>query len=393
MSAQEDLLKKELEKKMEEDKEKESEQNDDPSSHHRRRRHHHHHHSSGKSRKRRSKRKTKKRVKRIVIITVSAILSLVLIAAAIVFSMYIRGKDSMKQNNGQIKIPQSLGVEQSGDYIYYKNGKYKYNRDVASILFLGVDKYVSTEEDKENGENHQSDVIALCAIDSANKKVTIINVPRDIMTDVSVYSPGGGYVGRERMQIALAYAYGDGKKTSCINSSEAVARLFYNIPINTYFSMNLDGVQEINDSIGGVSVVSPETIGNFEKGKEYYLKGWDSRQFIYLRDKSKLNSNLLRNERQKVYLNAFIKKFISATKKDVSTAVKLFRASSPYSCTNLDADKITYLATEFVVNRNMEYNILSVPVEVKQEGKEAQNIVKEEEFFESFLKIFYNKVE
>ena len=388
MDSCEEQLVKELEQKKLEDEQKKAEEGSGDSSRRRRRRHHHH---SGKRRKR-SRRSKKKRVKRIVITVISVVLSLVLVIAALAFSMYIRGKDSMNQSNTEIKIPESIDAEQSGDYIIYKGERYRLKSNLTSILFLGVDKRKSSEADKQIGENHQSDVIALGVIDSAGGTIKIINVPRDIMTDVNVYSPSGGYVGRERMQIALAYAYGDGKKTSCINAQEAVSRLFYNIPINTYFSMNLDGIQEINDSVGGVDVVSPETIGNFVKGEKYHLEGFDARQFVYLRDKTSPDANLKRNERQKVYLNAFIKKFIAATKKEPSTAISLFNASAPYSCTNLNADKITYLATEFIVNRNMKYDITNVPVDVKQVENHAENYVKEQEFFEEFLSIFYNKV-
>lgn len=391
MDSREEQLVKELEQNKLEDEQKKAEETPGDSLRRRRRRRRHHHHHSGKTRKR-SRRSKKKRIKRIIITAVSAILSIALIVTAIAFAMYIRGKDSMNQRNTEIKLPENIDAEQNGDYIIYNNEKYRLKKDLTSILFLGVDKYKSSEEDKQAGENHQSDVIALGVIDKTTNAINIINVPRDIMTDINVYSPSGGYVGRERMQIALAYAYGDGKKTSCINSADAVSRLFYNIPINTYFSMNLDGIQEINDSIGGVDVVSPETIGNFEKGQKYHLEGLAARQFVYLRDKTSPDANLKRNERQKVYLNAFIKKFIAATKKDVTTAVDLFNASAPYSCTNLNADKITYLATEFVINRNMKYEISNVPVDVKQVGDRAENYVKEQEFFENFLKIFYTKV-
>lgn len=82
-------------------------------------------------------------------------------------------------------------------------------------------------------------------------------------------------LGTEKQQICLSYSYGDGKESSCENTVNSVQRLFYNIPINTYFSLDLDGISALNDSVGGVDVVSPETIGEFVEEKAITLS--DSR--------------------------------------------------------------------------------------------------------------------
>ena len=147
--------------------------------------------------------------------------------------------------------------------------------------------------------------------------------------------------------------------------------------------MNLDGVAPINDSVGGVDVKSPETIGEFVEGEQYHLMGAQASNFIQLRSKETADANLKRNERQRVYMNAFLTKFMQKTKSDISVPIDLFNASKQYSCTNLNADKITYLATEFIFNRNMKFQYESVPVDVKQTGDRAENYVKEKEFYEN----------
>lgn len=91
-------------------------------------------------------------------------------------------------------------------------------------------------------------------------------------------------------------------------------------------------------------------------------------------------------------MNAFLTKFIQKTKSDVSVPIDVYNVSKPYSCTNLNADKITYLATEFIFNRNMKFVYKSVPVDVKKVDNHAENYVKEKEFYEEFLNAFYTKV-
>lgn len=354
---------------------------------------HRHHHSSksGKSRKRHHRSKRKKIIKKVLLIVGIILLLAAIITAGSIAVLYHTGKNEMKPDKVKIEAPKNVETVDDGRYIYYKNGKYKYKDDIINMMFLGIDRNNGLGTDGI-GANGQADVIAIAAIDSAKSKVTIINVPRDIITDVKVFSSSGGYSGTEKMQIALSFAYGDGGDTSCVNTMSAVRSLFYNVPISSYFALKMEGVPELNDSIGGVDVTSPETISMFEKGQKYHLDGEDALLFVQRRDMESVNANLKRNERQKVYLNSFISKFINQTKSDIGVPINVFNASKPYSFTNLNANRITYLATEFILNKKMAIQMKSVPVTVEKQGNNAANYVKEEQFYELFLDVFYEKV-
>lgn len=354
---------------------------------------HRHHHSSksGKSRKRHHRSKRKKIIKKVLLIVGIILLLAAIITAGSIAVLYHTGKNEMKPDKVKIEAPKNVETVDDGRYIYYKNGKYKYKDDIINMMFLGIDRNNGLGTDGI-GANGQADVIAIAAIDSAKSKVTIINVPRDIITDVKVFSSSGGYSGTEKMQIALSFAYGDGGDTSCVNTMSAVRSLFYNVPISSYFALKMEGVPELNDSIGGVDVTSPETISIFEKGQKYHLDGEDAFLFVQRRDMESVNANLKRNERQKVYLNSFISKFINQTKSDIGVPINVFNASKPYSFTNLNANRITYLATEFILNKKMAIQMKSVPVTVEKQGNNAANYVKEEQFYELFLDVFYEKV-
>ena len=110
-----------------------------------------------------------------------------------------------------------------------------------------------------------------------------------------------------------------------------------------------------------------------------------------MRSKDRADANLLRNERQKIFFKEFVAKVVAETRKDIQTPLRIKDIAEPYSCTNLNADRITYLSTEFIVNRDMKFVYSSVPVEVAQVGDNAENYVKEKEFYELFLKLFYQK--
>ena len=81
-------------------------------------------------------------------------------------------------------------------------------------------------------------------------------------------------------------------------------------------------------------------------------------------------------------------------KKDVSSAIRIFNESAPYSCTNLNAAKVTYLASEFVAGKGMSSQISSVPGKISLDESTglARYDIDQEKFFELFLSVYYEKV-
>lgn len=141
--------------------------------------------------------------------------------------MYLMIKGGRELLDGDYKItaPQGVHVQNDGEYVVYNGKTYQLNENITSILFMGVDKR-ELEQTEINGTGGQADVIVLAAVDTETEKVSLINVSRDTMTDVTVYSANGGYIGSKEQQICLSYAYGNGKETSCENTVNSVKRLF-----------------------------------------------------------------------------------------------------------------------------------------------------------------------
>ncbi len=346
----------------------------------------------GKSSRKKTRRKMK-RWKKVLLIILSVILSIILITVTTFGILIFKGSQELHNEEYKILTPEidDVEVQDDGDYVIYKGKKYELNKDITNILFMGVDKRDESETDVY-GTGGQADFIALGAIDTSTGEAKFININRDTMTDVTLFSEGGSYIGTEEMQLCLAYAYGDTKERSCENTVNSVERIFYNIPINSYFSLDLAGVATVNDSIGGVDVVSPETVYTFVEGETYHLDGRMAEHFVRKRDSVKLDANIMRNDRQKVYLKAFMDKFIDLTKKDLTTPITLYNASAPYSCTNLNPSKICYLAESVVMSNGLSVEMLSVPGEVKAGEKFAEYYIDEEKFYEMFLDVFYKEI-
>ena len=376
--------------------------------------HHHHHHSSGsgksgegkssKSSKSSSsghshhhkrRKKKMKTWKKVVLIIVSVLLAIVIAFGATFLILRAIGHGELFGDDVNVLLPGNVNaqVDNDSDYIYYKGHTYRYNRDITNMLFMGVDKR-SLDGTNEQGTGGQSDVVVMLALDMKNNKLSMVAIPRDTMTEVALYTPSGSYTGMKTAQVCTAYAYGDGKETSCDNTVASVRRIFYNVPVKTYFSLDLDGISAVNDSVGGVDVVSPETISEFKEGESYHLEGVAAEHFVRVRDQEKLDASLLRLERQKVYAKSFMNTMMQSIKSDVTSAVRVFNESAPYSCTNLNASRVSYLAAELAFGGSMNTELITVQGKMTYNESTglAEYNIDQEKFFEQFLSVYYELI-
>ena len=109
-----------------------------------------------------------------------------------------------------------------------------------------------------------------------------------------------------------------------------------------------DAVSVLNDAVGGVTVTTPQTFKEFTKGETVTLYGESAETFVRNRDTSVLDSNNSRMERQRVYIESFFKTLAAGTKENLMLPVDLFNAASPYTVTNIDIPKVTYLASNIL---------------------------------------------
>lgn len=348
-----------------------------------------------KSRKRKRRRRRRKKTIKKILITVITVLLCILLAGLITGIILInQGSKELLETDNVISAPENVTVKNDGEVVEYKGVTYEYNKNMTNILCMGIDRYEFADAETEViGEGGQSDMVILAAVDTSTGKTTLINVSRDTMTDIEIYTDAGTYVETIRAQLCVAYGYGDGKESSCENTKTAVQRLFYNIPINSYYAIDLVGIAALNDCVGGIDVVSPETVGDFVEGESYHLVGKEAEQFVRKRVMYTPEANNRRMKRQQLYLNTFINKVIKQTKADIMTPLNLFNVASPYSCTNLNPSKVSYLAETIFANGGITMEMVTVPGEAKQGEIFAEYYIDEEKFYEMFLDIYYTPID
>ena len=282
-------------------------------------------------------------------------------------------------------------VENDGKTVMYNGKTYRLNENITSIACMGVDRENLGSYGGKIGTGGQADTNMVLAIDTVSGKVTVISIPRDIMVDIGVYTTKGEYVGVENRQLCLAYAYGDGKHTSCKNTVEAIQRVLFGIPINSYISLDIEGIGPINDAVGGVTVVSPETIGDFTEGQAVTLYGRSAVDFVRERGDD-TEASLRRMHRQTAYVKAFASAAVNSAMNDFGTITRLYNTATKYSCTNVDVSSVTYLATKLMSQGVNGLETASVPGEMKLGAKYAEFYMDTRAAYEMILDIFYTEV-
>lgn len=350
-----------------------------------------------KPRKHHNKKKMKKSKKILIIIGIS-LMSVILLAGLTVFILQMLGKNALlSYDDVDMTAPDvsDVTLADNGKTVTYKGHEYKFNEDITSILFLGVDKRdLGTDV---YGTGGQADVDIVVANNTKTGDTTAISLSRETMADINVYSAEGKYINNTYEQLCLAYAYGDGKELSCENSVRSVSRIMYGLPINSYFALDLDAISVLNDSIGGVSLTMNIDMTSpygreMLKGTDVTLIGKEAESYVRARDSMVLESNNDRMDRQIQYLNSFVKEAVTSIKEDASTPVRMYNAASPYMVTNLSLDKVTYLALNTVTKGAGEVTFKSVPGEIKKGEKYAEFYPDETALYELILSVFYTQI-
>ena len=326
------------------------------------------------------------------------IVFVVLAAAGTGTFLYLKesGKRSLMQAANTSQPEMGEHQEESG--LVSRDGKkYKYNEDIINILCMGIDKSSDlSDEAAASGENGQADTIFLLTLDQKEKKMALIGLSRDTMTAIRTYDHQGNYVGETTNHLGLAYAFGDGKEESGRLMTEAVSKLLYEMPIHGYVAVNMNAIQKMNDSVGGVQVTLTEDMvlngEEFAKGKTLRLSGEQAHSFVRMRDMMQEGSNNLRMERQKQYALSFINEAKREIKKDITLVAALYQDLSEDMVTSIGLDETVYLASLLPEISFQMDDIRMVQGEIRQGSVYEEFYADEDALLDLILEVFYTEV-
>ena len=351
------------------------------------------------------------RVRRLLITILLAIIVLIFLAAVGFLLLQISGKNSLYSKADDKKIVSTLaGMAvsmggstqndgesdgQEGD-IRYKGVHYRYNQDILTFLFLGIDKMSEIGAVKDGYDGGQSDAIFLLVLDPHQKNATVIGIPRDTMTEIEVYDGAGVYVGTTTAQITLQHGYGDGAQLSCERSVQAVSRLFYGLPVHGYCAINMGAIPLLNDAVGGIDLQCLETLDfsdfHAKEGEQLHLKGMDAYYYLHNRDTDSFNSAGRRLQRQKQYLTAYASAVLETIKTDLTFPVTLYNTLSKYMVTDISIDELGYMVPQMAGYTFSGEDMHILQGETVEGEKFEEFHVNETALYELILNVFYEKV-
>ena len=347
-----------------------------------RRRHNRHHHR--KSRHQRKKQK-------MLILGLATAVIFVGLAATVVINKL------KEQKNYHVTGANSVDVGAGYRYTEYNGKKYQYNNRVTTLLYAGLDSFDELKQTATYGDKARADSIMLIVLDEVSKKMSVVAINRDTMTEVHRFSRNGDDLGVYVTHLGYAYTNGDGGEASCENLKTAVSTLFNNLPIDGYMVSNQTSIVMINDLVGGVTVTVPNDdlaakYPELTTGNVVTLDESNVRAYVQQRDTAVDFSNEGRIERQKSFVLSFMDEFGSMVKEDASSVWDSLEACSDWMQTDITKNKYLSLADAFS-NTNLtpdSYYIL--------EGEDQLGELHDEFYYdedalqELIIKLFYREI-
>lgn len=207
------------------------------------------------------------------------------------------------------------------------------------MLLLGVDKDEARAKGSEYGSSegaYRSDSIMLVRIDPQKKKATLVSIPRDLRVDMGKYGT---------QKINAAYALGG--PTLAVKTVQKLS----GVKISHYAEIDMDGMEEVVDAVGGVTVnlgvavKDPKyTKLNLPAGK---VKLDGKKAALLCRARHAYDSygagDFYRAANQRAVIAAVAKKVLSS---DVATMTKTVMAMADMVHTDMSATDIVSLASD-----------------------------------------------
>ncbi|WP_035531799.1 LCP family protein [Halobacillus kuroshimensis] len=230
-----------------------------------------------------------------------------------------RLQEKKKKRGRWWKIPLlfvSILIAAGGIYLFtvYNGAKAtvdkKMNEEVASIDHELTEKKVRDKEplnilllgvDERSNDSGRSDALMVLSLDPDHNRSQIVSIPRDTRTEMVGDSSHNG----EQDKINHAYAFGG------TDMAIQTVENFLDIDLDYYVRMNMEGLAEMVDAVGGITVQNSldwqGSNGYHYKKGELNLNGEETLGYVRMRYEDP-QGDAGRNERQREVIQGVIEK-------------------------------------------------------------------------------------
>ena len=249
------------------------------------------------------------------------------------------------------------GVEKPKTYVMYKGERYYYNDNLVTLMLIGIDQ--SEAESREN-LGARSDTMVVCAIDIKENTLKMIVCPRDTKALVRHIDLEGNVYKEDYNKLNSSFPFGGGNRDRNKGAENVIFNVKrvlscdgkYDIPLEKYGGINMDGVTPLNNAVGGVTVTLKEAVtGVGEKGETVKLNGDQAFTFCIQRKiKGMDGTDISRGQRQMQFLMGLAKAVKSM---EVTKIPSIYSSMTKYAFTNLTTDEMVAYA-KILKNINLD---------------------------------------
>lgn len=168
-----------------------------------------------------------------------------------------------------------------------------------NILLIGTDDDLTARQEEE-GYVGRADTLMILSLNPQTHSTKMVSIPRDTYTFIKGQSSPD--------KINHSYAFGG------IELTVDTVQSYLNLPIDYYAAVNMDGLANLIDAIGGIEVTSPLTFEyrntTFKKGETRHVNGVKALNFARMRYDDP-QGEIGRQNRQKIVIKAIVDKVLS----------------------------------------------------------------------------------
>ena len=276
--------------------------------------------------------------------------------------------------------------------ITFRGVRYVPRRGLETCLILGVDR---TEKQIASGmTNGQADVLLLLVMDPRESRYRILQLNRDMVTQVNVLAPDGIVSGSLYKPLCLAHAYAHGEEMGCENTVNAVRWLLQDVPVDGYAALNLESVAALNDAVGGVTVTIRGDLTavdpSFKDGATVTLDAEKAELFVRAR-MSLGQTNADRMQRQEQFMQAWMNTARTKSQQDTQFAMRLLQKLEPLMTTNMTEKRLSGIASDAGKYKNEGF--LTIDGEYRTVDGFHYYYADEESLMETVIELFYQAEE
>lgn len=205
--------------------------------------------------------------------------------------------------------------------------------DPINVLVVGTDG--GAERNEDQGYVSRSDTLMLINLNPESGTTKMVSIPRDTIANIDGQD--------EPDKINHAYAYGG------IDLTIETVQDFLKVPIDYYLVINMDGLAEMIDALGGIEIVSPLSFEyrgtEFHEGGRREVDGVKAMNFARMRYDDP-QGEVGRQNRQKIVIKAIIDKALSLDA--VVQYPRLINVASNYVTTNIDFNEVLSIYQQYL---------------------------------------------